>query len=286
MDNLSLCLRITTKVIESLRVNRERTRLAAKGAYSNATELADYLARQNVPFRDAHMMAGRIVRRAIEKGVALEDLALTDITDIAPQVRSDVSVHLTLDSALKKRDVLGGTAPDQVHQAIEQATRRHRARKKKKSDALEFVPACVDHVDGIVRLVDYWAKQGENLPRTRDEIHAAITDFGVALHKGEVVGCGSLFVYGPTLAEIRSLGVDPDKHGMGIGSQLVSYFLESARRLHIPRVFVLTRAPEFFQNNGFRVVAIDVLPEKVFKDCLKCNKRSMCDEIAMICELT
>ncbi len=289
MDNLSLSLRITTKVIASLRVNRERTKYAAQGAYANATELADYLAKQGVPFRDAHAMAGRIVRRAIDKGVTLEELPIGDIAEIAPQITNDVRVHLTLDSALKKRDVVGGTAPTQVHEAIEQAARRKprtsRRRGASKQGLLEIVPATTDHIDGIVRLVDYWAEHGENLPRSRDEILAALTDFGVAIHNNEVVGCGSLYIYGPTLAEIRSLGVDPDKHGLGIGSALVSHFLEHARRLHVSRVFVLTRAPDFFQGNGFRTVAIDVLPEKVFKDCLKCQKRTKCDEIAMICEL-
>ncbi len=283
MDNLSLSLRITTKVLASLRVNRERTRRAAQGAYSNATELADYLARQNVPFRDAHTMAGRIVRRAIEKGVALEDLPLSDMAEIAPQVRSDLSVHLTIDAAIEKRNSIGGTSSGQVHQAIERASAHQRTHD---GGPLEIVPATVNHIDGICRLVDYWAQQGENLPRSRDEILASLNDFGVAVHQGEVVGCGSLFIYSNSLAEIRSLGVDPKRHGMGVGSQMVAYFLEAANRLHIPRIFVLTRAPDFFQRNGFRVVAIDVLPEKVFKDCLKCTKRSKCDEIAMICELS
>jgi argininosuccinate lyase/amino-acid N-acetyltransferase len=293
MDNLSLSLRITARVIDSLRVNRERTKWAAQGAYANATELADYLAKQGVPFRDAHAMAGRIVRRAMEKGVSLEELPINEIAEIAPLVKADVRVHLTVDSALSKRDVVGGTAPQQVHDAIEQAQQRppRKGRKrnagatKKRGRALEVVPATVDHLEGIVRLVDYWAQQGENLPRTRDEILGSLTDFGVALHEGEVVGCGSLCIYGSTLAEIRSLGVDPDKHGLGVGSALVTHFLNEARRLHISRVFVLTRAPHFFERNGFRAVAIDVLPEKVFKDCLKCQKRSKCDEIAMICEL-
>jgi len=287
MDNLSLSLRITTRVIESLRVNRERTRLAAQGAYANATELADYLTKQGVPFRDAHAMAGRIVRRAIDKGVPIEDLPMSDLSEIAPQIKSDVRVHLSIDAALRKRDVFGGTAPQQVHDAIEQAELKPRSRKRKKkvNGDVEILPANVKHLDGIVRLVDYWAQQGENLPRSRDEILAQLSDFGVALHKGQVVGCGSLFIYGPTLAEIRSLGVDPGKHGLGVGSLLVQHFLDSAKRLGISRVFVLTRAPHFFERSGFRTVAIDVLPEKVFKDCLKCEKRSKCDEIAMIREL-
>jgi argininosuccinate lyase/amino-acid N-acetyltransferase len=286
MDNLALSLRITCRVIESLRVNRERTRLAAQGAYSNATELADYLARQGVPFRDAHTMVGRIVRRAIDKGVALEDLPMADIAAIAPQAQSDFHVHLTIDASLKKRNVLGGTAPQQVHDAMAKASTRKTKKSRRAGDvAVKVVPACIDHVEAICKLVDYWAVQGENLPRSRDEVVESLTDFGVALQDGRVIGCGCLHLYTSTLAEIRSLGVDPDAKGHGVGSRMVEYFLECARRLHIRRVFVLTRAPDFFLRNGFQVVAIDTLPEKVFKDCLKCTKRDKCDEIAMICEL-
>jgi argininosuccinate lyase/amino-acid N-acetyltransferase len=287
MDNLSMSLRITCKVIESLRVNRERTRLAAEGAYANATELADYFARRGVPFRDAHAMAGRIVRRAIEKGVSLEDMPLNEIAAIAPEAQSDLRVHLTVDAALKKRDVFGGTAPDQVQQAMARASMQASVADRAAPElVVEVGPACIDHVEAIGRLIDYWAVQGENLPRSRDEIVESLNDFGVAVLDGQVIGCGSLHLYTNTLAEIRSLGVDPQCKGVGVGSQMVRYFVECARRLHIRRVFVLTRAPEFFLRNGFQVVAIDTLPEKVFKDCLKCTKRECCDEIAMICELT
>ena len=71
--------------------------------------------------------------------------------------------------------------------------------------------------------------------------------------------------YTPVLAEIRSLGIDPGHHGTGLGSRLVRYFIDAAVELHIPRVFVLTRAPKFFEKLGFRLESMDLLPEKVFK---------------------
>ena len=286
MDNLKLSLAVMTRVIDTLRVNRDRTLDAAQKGYSNATELADYLTRTGVPFRDAYTMAGQIVRRAISKGVPLEELPLGDVADIAPQLQNEVRVHLTTTAALGRRDVVGGTAPRQVHQAIEKARRKNSGTKTSRRGTLVVTAASVDHLEGISRLIDLWAQRGENLPRSRDEILASISDFAVAIHDGTVVGCGSLYVYGSTLAEIRSLGVDPERHGMGTGSRLVSHLLQAARRLRISRVFALTRAPDFFEQNGFHTVPIDVLPEKVFKDCLKCTKRSKCDEIAMICELS
>jgi N-acetylglutamate synthase-like GNAT family acetyltransferase len=87
------------------------------------------------------------------------------------------------------------------------------------------------------------------------------------------------------LAEIRSLGVDPDCRGHSVGSTLVQYFIRSAAALHIPRVFVLTRAPTFFARLGFREERMNTLPEKVWKDCVDCPKRDCCDEIPMIYEI-
>jgi argininosuccinate lyase/amino-acid N-acetyltransferase len=109
----------------------------------------------------------------------------------------------------------------------------------------------------------------------------AILDFGVAVVDGKVVGCAALWIYTPQLAEIRSLGIDEAQQGRGIGREIVQYFLDLAKDLHIPKVFVLTRAPQFFEKCGFRTVSINSLPEKVLKDCANCPKNTCCDEIAM-----
>jgi argininosuccinate lyase/amino-acid N-acetyltransferase len=146
-------------------------------------------------------------------------------------------------------------------------------------------PARIDDVEGITRLVDYWAKQGENLPRSRQEILEAIADFGVAEEDGRITGCGSLYVYTSTLAEIRSLGVEPGCQGKGVGTKLVHYFIDAARTLHIPRVFVLTRAPHFFEKLGFRTEPMASFPEKVWKDCAHCSRLDCCDETPMVYEV-
>lgn len=293
MDNLSLSLRIASRVIETITVNREAALSAAQGAYSNATELADYLTERGVPFREAHGLTGRIVRAAIDSGLPLEEMPLEQMNAVAPQVQQDVRVHLTIDSALKKRDVLGGTAPTQVQAMLEKRSRSGSKAQPidlngaaSKAGDIQVGPACVEHLDAVCQLVEYWAQAGENLPRSRDEILHSLNDFGVAIYNGEVVGCGSLYLYSRSLAEVRSLGVDPNHQGLGVGSRLLEYLLTVAQRTHIPRVFALTRAPEFFKRSGFEHVPIDVLPEKVFKDCLQCAKRSQCDEVAMIREFS
>jgi argininosuccinate lyase/amino-acid N-acetyltransferase len=147
---------------------------------------------------------------------------------------------------------------------------------------VEFRQARMDDLDAIVYLVDYWAQHGENLPRSREDIMKAILDFGVAVIDGKVVGCAALWIYTPDLAEIRSLGVHTEYQGRGIGQGLVRHFQQVAGQLHIDKLFVLTRAPEFFEKCSFRRVSINSLPEKVTKDCANCPKNTNCDEIALV----
>ncbi|MBX3355595.1 MAG: argininosuccinate lyase [Phycisphaeraceae bacterium] len=295
MAQLSMSLRIVPRILEGLRVDRERTRRAAEGSYANATELADYLVGKGVPFRDAHHQVGRLVRKAIEQKTPLEALPVEELAELAPRISGDVYVNLTVDAALNKRSVAGGTAPERVAEGIERAKRRLGARRKgatvrrtrrgdPRAPVVEFRDARMEDIDDLCRLVDLWALRGENLPRTRDDILEKITDFGVATVDGAVAGCASLWVYTPQLAEIRSLGVNETTHGQGLGSGLVQFFLEKARSLGIPKVFVLTRAPKFFERCGFRQVSVNSLPEKILKDCSKCPKNTACDEIAMVIE--
>ena len=84
------------------------------------------------------------------------------------------------------------------------------------------------------------------------------------------------------LAEIRSLGVHPDCHGQGVGKAIGKALLEDAARLGVGRVFALTYATQFFQSLGFRVIDKNLLPRKVWSDCVNCHKFPLCDEVAMI----
>jgi argininosuccinate lyase len=124
MDNLSMCLQMATRVIETLKVNREATRKAAAGGYSNATELADYLVTKGIPFREAHDTVGKIVRHALSKNVPLEDLPLSDLKQFSPKIEQDVYPNLTLEACLNRRNILGGTGPQAVQQAIQDARAR------------------------------------------------------------------------------------------------------------------------------------------------------------------
>ncbi|MCL1039872.1 argininosuccinate lyase [Shewanella submarina] len=118
MDTWSICLDMTALVLSGLKVKRDNTKAAAQQGYANATELADYLVAKGMPFRQAHHVVGEVVVKAIADGVAIEDMTLTTLQSFADVIEQDVYEILTIESCLNKRDVLGGTAPNQVAAAL------------------------------------------------------------------------------------------------------------------------------------------------------------------------
>ena len=142
--------------------------------------------------------------------------------------------------------------------------------------------ATLADVDSLMDMIEYWAKQGQNLPRKRNDIIRGIQTFAVCVKDDKVVGCACLYVYDSGLAEIRSLGVSPVIQRQGQGRAIVNYLLKRASKMFIQRVFVLTRSPEFFSKVGFQKTVIEALPEKILKYYENCPKREMCDEVAYI----
>ena len=219
---------------------------------------------QGIPFRDAHHSAGRLVRAAIRESKPLEDLTVAQMQEVEPRIQSDVYVALTVDRAIAKRDVRGGTAPLQVAGSVAAARRQiesssdEGSTERTQCDA-KIREAHIDDLDAICGIIEHWARQGEHLPRSRDEILESLSEFAVAVEGDTVVGCGSLWIYTPQLAEIRSLGVVPGRKGGGLGSTLTRYFVDWAADLGIPKVFVLTRAPDFFARCGFKTVSVSIL---------------------------
>jgi argininosuccinate lyase len=99
-------------------------RMAAAEGFSTATDLADYLVKKGMPFRDAHEAVAQAVRSAAGRGIDLADLSLEELQAISGLVEADVSGVLTLEGSVASRDHFGGTAPAQVRAA----TARHRRR--------------------------------------------------------------------------------------------------------------------------------------------------------------
>jgi argininosuccinate lyase len=117
-DTISAGLAITSTVLRNIRLNVARAREAASQGYLNATELADYLARKGVSFRQAHETVGRIVRHAIERDLELNDLSLNDLKSFSALIEEDVFVSLSLEQTLATKAQKGGTAPERVAEAL------------------------------------------------------------------------------------------------------------------------------------------------------------------------
>lgn len=119
IDTWSDSLYMASLVFEGIKLNEKNALDAAKGGYSNATELADYLVSKGIPFREAHSIVGRVVLYAISKDKALEDLSVAEFKEYSDVVGDDVYPILQLDSILAKRNIKGGVAPAQTAIEIE-----------------------------------------------------------------------------------------------------------------------------------------------------------------------
>ncbi|MBM3211678.1 N-acetyltransferase [Candidatus Poribacteria bacterium] len=145
--------------------------------------------------------------------------------------------------------------------------------------------ANVEDVPRIQKFVNFHAEKGEMLPRSVGDICDNIRDFFIYERNGDMLGCCALHVTWVNLAEIRSLVVEEEFRGEGIGKSLLNACLDDAKNLAIKKVFALTYKPEFFEKNGFNRLEKHDLPHKVWLECVKCVKFPDCDEIAVMREL-
>lgn len=134
----------------------------------------------------------------------------------------------------------------------------------------------------IQNLVNTYARNGEMLPLSINDVYEKILEFVVWEEDGEIIGCSALHPTWEDLAEIRSVAVKPDVKKKGVGRAVVENCIETAVRLGISKVFLLTYVPGFFSKLGFTIVEKEELPKKIWSDCLKCAKFPDCDEIAMM----
>ncbi|HEX8847462.1 MAG TPA: argininosuccinate lyase [Pyrinomonadaceae bacterium] len=120
-DTVTASLEVAATVLRNVRVREEEARDAASRGYMNATELADYLARTGMPFREAHDTVGRLVLRAIERGVELQELTLAEMQTFSPLIEEDVYKALSLNETLATKSQIGGTSPTRVAEALKAA---------------------------------------------------------------------------------------------------------------------------------------------------------------------
>ncbi|SRR5579884_581084 len=126
VDTARACTGIAAEMVAATTFRRERLAAAAGADFSTATDLADHLARQGVPFREAHAVVGALVRYCLANGRELPDLTLDELRRYSPAFRAD-AVGITAERAVAARRSAGGTAPERVREALADATRRVRA---------------------------------------------------------------------------------------------------------------------------------------------------------------
>jgi amino-acid N-acetyltransferase len=127
--------------------------------------------------------------------------------------------------------------------------------------------------------------EGHLLPRTLEEIAAHAERFAVAVRGRKIVGCAELAPLSATVAEVRSLAVEPSARHVGVGGMLVEELRQRARREGFEKLCAFTHAPGYFIQMGFSIVPHLWLPEKIFTDCVKCSRFRQCGQFAMVVPL-
>ncbi len=121
VDTLRACIEVYERMLPRIKVNVDTMREAASVGYLNATDMADYLVGQGIPFRKAHEMVGKAVAFALSKNKELHELTLKELQTFSTAIKKDVFDHLTLEHMIARRLSAGGTAPKHVRAAIESA---------------------------------------------------------------------------------------------------------------------------------------------------------------------
>lgn len=142
--------------------------------------------------------------------------------------------------------------------------------------------ALLRDAEQIYELIASYSGDGTLLPRTLPEICENIRDFVVTEEDSRIIGCGALHLYGPHLAEVRSIAVYPHVKGKGAGRELIDALLQQAEKQEVTCVCLFTRIPEFFARMGFTTAVREEIPDKLYKDCHRCPRQNNCDEVAMV----
>ncbi|WP_370928812.1 argininosuccinate lyase [Leuconostoc mesenteroides] len=118
MDTVLASVKVFTGMLSGLTVHKERMLATTQDDFSNATELADYLATKGVPFREAHAIVGQLVLTGIQSKMPLQKVSLSDLQAVAPQIEEDIYEKLQSETAVNRRTSLGGTAVENVKKEI------------------------------------------------------------------------------------------------------------------------------------------------------------------------
>lgn len=147
--------------------------------------------------------------------------------------------------------------------------------------------ATMKDVKQIHALLNNFAKKSLLLGRSISSLYDKLRDFAVCVDEnGKVLGVCAFQITWENLAEIRSLAVDEEHHGKGVGSKLINWCMEEAEKFDIDKVFALTYQAKFFEKHGFYHISKNELPHKIWSDCINCPMFPDCDEEAMMLDRT
>lgn len=118
LDTVSLCIEVLIPMLQTMTLLEDNMKKAASRGFINATDMADYLTRKGMPFRDAYRLTGSLVAKALEKGCGLDELSLEELQAASPLFEDDIEESLDLLTCVSQRKTKGGPAPEQVVQQI------------------------------------------------------------------------------------------------------------------------------------------------------------------------
>jgi argininosuccinate lyase len=124
LDTVLGCLRAFADMVPAIQAKKDNMYRAAKQGFATATDLADYLVRKGLAFRDAHEVVGKAVAFGVAENRDLADMTLVELKQFSAEIEQDVFKVLTLEGSVSARNIIGGTAPAQVKQAIKDARKR------------------------------------------------------------------------------------------------------------------------------------------------------------------
>ena len=172
-------------------------------------------------------------------------------------------------------------------------------RKPEEDSRIVIQKAQIGDVEEILALVNGFAASNLMLPRGPQYLYENIRDFVIAIDEdipvytltdtkevmNLMVACGSLHVLWEDIAEVRALAIHPDYQHLGLGSRIVEFMEEEARKIGIHRLFTFTMTEDFFRALGFHKINRKDLPPKVWGECSRCPKYFQCDEVGMVLDL-
>ncbi|MCL2485230.1 MAG: N-acetyltransferase [Endomicrobia bacterium] len=151
---------------------------------------------------------------------------------------------------------------------------------------MKIRPAKVSDVKEIHKLVEHYANNKEMLHRSLNSIYENIQEYVVVENEESViVGCGALHVSWEDLAEVKALAVSENYKGKGIGKQIVLQLQQNAKDLGVHKVFALSFKPEFFQKLGYDIIPKEMLPHKIWSECINCYMFPDCGEVPLLISL-